>query len=112
MMSRKLRFFVSMLIPAIFLSSCGREPAPRQPRASSQREPATALDDAATTLSVKMALAIEPGVSTRDVNVRTDHGTVTLMGEVRSEADRQLAAKIAKDVEGVEQVRNELRVRG
>ena len=108
----KLCFLISMLIPVMFLPSCGREPASRQPRAAFQQEPALLLDDAATTLAVKMALAIEPGVSSEDVNVRTEQGAVTLMGEVRSEAERQLAAKIAEDVRGVKQVRNEIRVRG
>jgi len=77
-----------------------------------QGEASISLDDAATTISVKLALAIEPGVSAQAVNVRTDHGAVTLMGEVGSEAERQLAAKIAEDVRGVKLVRNEIRVRG
>ena len=112
MTSRKLRFFIPMLIPVLCLAACGHDKAPRQSHAGLQPEPPLSLDDVATTLSVKMALAIEPGVSSKDLSVKADHGFVTLMGEVRSEAERQLAAKIAEDVRGVKQVRNEIRVRG
>jgi len=37
---------------------------------------------------------------------------VTLRGEVRSEAERQLAAKVAEDAAHVREVVNELRVNG
>jgi hyperosmotically inducible periplasmic protein len=47
-----------------------------------------------------------------DVNVDTNRGTLTLHGEVRTEAERQLAGKVAEDVSGVKNVVNELHVRG
>jgi osmotically-inducible protein OsmY len=37
---------------------------------------------------------------------------VTLTGVVRSEAERQLAIKVAEDVEGVSKVVNHIQVRG
>ena len=46
------------------------------------------------------------------ITVHTDRGTVTLSGRVDSQAERQLAARIAYDTEGVRRVVNQLQVRG
>jgi hyperosmotically inducible periplasmic protein len=71
-----------------------------------------ALHDAAITASVKLSLAFAPGVAATGINVDTDGGVVTLRGEVGTEAERQLAAKVAEDAANVRQVVNELTVRG
>lgn len=71
-----------------------------------------AVDDATTTASIKLSLAFQRGVKASHIAVHTDRGTVTLTGEVDSQAERQLAARIARDTEGVKQVVNELMVRG
>ena len=72
----------------------------------------SSFHDATTTASVKIALAFEPGVRARDVDVDTHQGMVTLTGVVRSEAERRLALKVAEDVEGVSKVVNHIQVRG
>jgi osmotically-inducible protein OsmY len=93
---------------AIVLTGCSRASSEtEQPRSVGQ-----ALKDAGITASVKMSLAFEPGVSAIWINVDTDRGVVTLRGEVRNEAERQLAAKVAEDSAHVKEVVNELRVRG
>jgi len=71
-----------------------------------------AIQDATITASVKIALALKPGVAATEINVDTDRCVVTLRGEVGTEAERQLAAKVAEDIENVTDVVNELRVRG
>ena len=71
-----------------------------------------AVRDATTTASIKMSLAFERGVKASHIAVHTDRGTVTLTGEVDSQAERQLAARIAHDTEGVHHVVNQLEVRG
>ncbi len=71
-----------------------------------------AVHDATLTASVKMSLAFERGVKASHITVHTDHGTVTLTGEVDSEAERQLAARLARDTEGVKDVVNRIEVRG
>jgi len=69
--------------------------------------------DATTTASVKMALALTRGVkASSDINVSTRWGTVTLEGEVRTQAEKQLATKTAQDTDGVKEVVNKLEVRG
>jgi len=66
-----------------------------------RRALSTVIRDASITASVKLSLAFERGVKATDINVDTDRGTVTLNGEVGSEAERQLAAKVSEDVSGV-----------
>lgn len=68
--------------------------------------------DATTTASVKMALAVARGVKASDIHVSTRWGTVTLEGEVDSQAEKQLATKTAEDTDGVKEVVNKLEVRG
>lgn len=71
-----------------------------------------AVRDASVTASVKMALAFERGVRGSAISVRTDGGTVTLTGEVDSEAERQLAARVARNTEGVKHVVSNVQLRG
>jgi osmotically-inducible protein OsmY len=76
------------------------------------RTAGSAIRDASITASVKISLVFEPGVAATEINVDTDHGVVTLRGEVGTEAERQLAVKVAEDVSNVREVVNELKVRG
>ncbi|HEV8199770.1 MAG TPA: BON domain-containing protein [Candidatus Polarisedimenticolia bacterium] len=69
-----------------------------------------AVKDATITASVKMHLATGKGVAAHNINVDTRQGNVTLTGQVTSEAERQLAVRIARDTEGVREVTNELKV--
>jgi hyperosmotically inducible protein len=66
--------------------------------------------DAATTSKVKTALLLSKHVSAFDVKASTNHGEVTLTGEVPSEETRRLAAAITQDTSGVTTVRNNLTV--
>lgn len=70
------------------------------------------IGDTALTAEVKMGLAFEHGVKGSNITVHTDHGIVTLTGRVDSEAERQLATRIARETEGVQDVVDRLEVRG
>jgi osmotically-inducible protein OsmY len=69
-----------------------------------------AVKDATITASVKLHLATGKGVAAHNINVDTRQGNVTLTGQVDSEAERQLAVRIARDTEGVREVVNQLQV--
>ncbi len=73
---------------------------------------AEAVHDASVTATVKLALAIERGVKGSSITVHTNRGTVTLTGEVDSEAERRLAARVARDIEGVKHVVSHIQVHG
>lgn len=64
--------------------------------------------DAATTGKVKAALALSRRVSGYDIGVETSDGVVTLTGQAGSEDVKSLAGEIARDTEGVKEVKNEI----
>jgi len=70
------------------------------------------VDDAAITTKVKTALIRSDEVDANDVQVETYKGTVQLSGFVRDREDIDRAEELASNVDGVRQVRNDLRYRG
>lgn len=66
------------------------------------------IDDAATTTKVKAAFVKDPLVKALDVNVDTFKGTVQLSGFVDSAEQKARAEEIAKTVQGVTAVKNNL----
>jgi len=69
------------------------------------------LSDAEITSSVKTKFMADKTVSAMAINVDTDHGVVTLTGDVKSDAEKQQALKIARDTHGVRSVVDKLTVK-
>jgi hyperosmotically inducible protein len=67
--------------------------------------------DAALAVTVQQAL-IDEGIGAGEVAVTVANGTVALRGQVASSATRNVAEAAARSVDGVEDVRNEISVRG
>jgi hyperosmotically inducible periplasmic protein len=66
--------------------------------------------DAWLTAKTKVSLMTTEGVSTRDLNVDTVKGVVTLHGKVPSEAEKAKAGDLARRIDGVKEVKNLLQV--
>jgi len=66
--------------------------------------------DAVITTKVKGAFVAQAALSSLDISVETVNGNVTLSGTVGTDAEVELASHVARDVEGVKQVRNDLKV--
>jgi hyperosmotically inducible protein len=66
--------------------------------------------DAWITLKTKIALMTTDDLSTKDLNVDTVKGIVTLHGMVPTEAEKERAGKVAMHVDGVKVVKNLLQV--
>jgi osmotically-inducible protein OsmY len=67
------------------------------------------VDDATLTTKVKSALASDGDVTLANkVKVETGQGVVQLSGFVPSAADKDRAEQIARNVEGVQSVKNDL----
>ncbi|MBO1110882.1 BON domain-containing protein [Bordetella petrii] len=66
--------------------------------------------DAVITTKVKAAFVADETLSALDIAVETTSGTVTLTGSVGTEAEVEQAARVARDVEGVKQVQNDIKV--
>ena len=66
------------------------------------------IDDAAVTTAVKAHIMKEKGLSTLDISVKTQDGTVTLTGSTNSAEHSKLAETTAMQVNGVKRVNNML----
>lgn len=69
------------------------------------------VDDAVITTKVKAAFAADPTVKATEVNVETYKGDVQLSGFVAEPRDAQRAVEIARGVQGVTSVKNDIRVK-
>ena len=69
------------------------------------------VDDTVITTKVKAALFNDPTLSGFEINVETFKGRVQLSGFVSSQADINRAVEIARGVEGVTEVKNDMRVK-
>jgi osmotically-inducible protein OsmY len=77
---------------------------------SGNKEGGSFLDDAAITAKVKTAIFNEPGLKTIGISVRTEDHVVELSGSVKSRLERVKAGEVAKKVDGVKRVKNDLKV--
>ena len=68
------------------------------------------IDDAAITGKVKALYAKDKTVSALKINVDTDKGVVKLSGNAKSKEEAAKAVEIAKSVNGVTSVKNEIAV--
>lgn len=67
--------------------------------------------DAATTSEIKAKLLADSNVPSRNVKVETTNGVVQLSGAVKTQAQSDRAEGIAKAIEGVKSVKNDLTVK-
>jgi Cu-Zn family superoxide dismutase len=83
----------------IFSVACQSQSANRQ------------VNDAQLSAAVKSKLIADPRlVSLTDLDVKAEHGKVSLSGEVESEEAKRLSEEIAREVSGVARVMNNLEV--
>ncbi|WP_170150132.1 BON domain-containing protein [Parahaliea mediterranea] len=69
------------------------------------------VEDATLTAEVKIKLLANSNTEGLEINVDTKNRVVTLSGEVDSDAGKDLAEKIAANVDGVREVNNNLNVK-
>ena len=82
--------------------------------ASTSRQEGTGeyIDDSVITTKVKAAVFNDPGLKSAEINVETFKGEVQLSGFVESQADINKAATLARGVQGVKSVKNNMHVKG
>jgi osmotically-inducible protein OsmY len=68
------------------------------------------IDDAAVTAKVKAAMLDQPALKTFQIHVETFKGTVRLRGVAASQSTIDKAVEVARGVNGVKSVKNEMRV--
>ena len=69
------------------------------------------IDDAGVTAKVKGKFVSQKGLDSLDIKVVTVDGAVTLLGDVDNKAQAELAGNVAREVEGVKAVNNQLVVK-
>ena len=95
---------LALLLPALATPACGRSDSSV---AALDAETSTLLVE----LKVKMKLLDKLGADALHVDVEaTEQGELTLAGQVGKRDTLELAAEVARTVEGVRKVRNDLRV--
>ena len=67
------------------------------------------VDDTVITTKVKAAIFNEPTLKSAEINVETFKGVVQLSGFVSSQANIYKAAELARNVNGVTNVKNDMR---
>ena len=82
-----------------------------QERAHNRREVSKSAAGATLTTKVKSALAADVGMRTvTGIDVDSEDGVVTLKGKVTSADHKKRAEAVAKKVDGVKKVKNQLKV--
>lgn len=76
----------------------------------SGRAAGRAMDDTWITTKVKSALLADRRTSGLDIQVDTDRGVVQLSGFAANEGEKQRAVELANTVEGVKDVKDDIRV--
>lgn len=69
------------------------------------------IDDTVITTKVKAAILEDKELKVTEINVETFKGVVQLSGFVSSQSDINKAATIARAVEGVKSIKNDMRVK-
>lgn len=69
------------------------------------------IDDSVITTKVKAAILDEPTLKVMEIKVETFKGVVQLSGFVHDKEDIPKAVKIARDIDGVVSVKNDMRVK-
>jgi osmotically-inducible protein OsmY len=101
-------FIAALSAFALILGGC----ASKDRGDDQSRSAGTVIDDSALTARVKTAIATDIGAGTAaNVNVTTYRGQVQLSGFVDSQEKAEQAAGTARNVPGVQSVKNDLQVK-
>lgn len=69
------------------------------------------IDDATITTQIKSRMLNDPAVAGTSISIETLNGTAMLSGFAKSASEKAAAERIARDVNGVKSVKNEIVVR-
>jgi len=99
---KPLKYFSSFFMALALLSSLGCASTPTQESTGQY------FDDSIITTKVKAAILNEPGLKSVDISVKTVKGVVELSGQVSSRSEIRKAVEVAREVKGVQSIRNNL----
>ena len=100
-----LKRFSGVFIVALMVSALGCGSTPQQSSTGQY------IDDTAITTKVKTGIFNEPSLKSGQITVETYKSVVQLSGFVDSAASMDKAVAIARSVQGVSSVKNDMRLR-
>jgi len=103
---KQLKYFSTFFLAVMLASLLGCASSPKHEGAGEY------IDDTVITTKVKTAIFNEPSLKSTEINVETFKGVVQLSGFVNSQHDIRRAVEVARSVEGVKSVNNDMRLKG
>jgi len=104
-MKNLIRFFSAFFLALTLLTAVGCASSPKTEGTGEY------FDDSVLTSKVKAAILNEPTLSSAEINVETFKGVVQLSGFVNSRADIKKAVEIARGINGVKSVKNDMQLK-
>jgi hyperosmotically inducible protein len=105
------RLLIALMVAA-GLAGCAGMGMGGGPGGAPQRTAGQAVDDATIGTKLKAALAADPELSALKINVDTTQGNVRLRGEVKNITMWRKAETLARGIQGVKSVDNQLLITG
>jgi hyperosmotically inducible protein len=90
---------LALTLAAVLFAACG-----------AGKTISTTMDDASITAQVKTVLLNDPQINATRIDVSTANGVVTMSGTVKSQPEQQRAIQLARQVNGVRDVKANLTV--
>jgi len=102
---KQLKYISTLFFAVLLISAAGC--------ASTSQKEGTGeyVDDTVITTKVKTAIFNEPTLKSAEINVETFKGVVQLSGFVSSQANIYKAVEVARNVKGVTNVKNDMRLK-
>lgn len=105
----RVRSLAVLITSAVLAAACSSTPS-SGPTETTAAKAGRAVDDSVITAKVKTALIQDPVTKAHEISVETFHGTVQLSGFVDTAESKERAGQLAKNVEGVHDVKNSLQL--
>ena len=102
---KQLKYFSAFLMAFALLISLGCSSTPKQ------ESTGEFVDDSVITTKVKAAIVKEPSLKATEIKVETFKGMVQLSGFVSSRENMEKAVEVARNVNGVKSVKDDMRLK-
>jgi len=102
---QQLKYFSAFFLAVLLASMLGCAGGPQKEGTGEY------VDDTVITTKVKAAILNEPSLKVAEINVETFKGRVQLSGFVKTRADMTKAVEVARKVNGVTSVSNDMRLK-
>jgi len=104
-MNNLIKFFSAIFLALTLITATGCASSPKQEGTGEY------FDDSVITSKVKAALLNTPNLNSNEISVETFKGVVQLSGFVSTRAEVNKAVEVARGINGVKSVKNDMRLK-